>query len=124
VVTKLAPARFRAALLEERERVVRAIEYLHDENQGSLEDDTGELAPGLDNHPADAATETFDRELDYSLEESAEALLGAIDAALARIEVGAYGRCENCGREISPGRLDAIPWTTLCLDCKRTEERG
>jgi RNA polymerase-binding protein DksA len=116
--------RFKAALLEERRRVVGAIDHLHEENQGSLEDDTGEIAPGLDNHPADAATETFDRELDYSLEESAETLLAAIDAALERINAGTYGRCANCGGEISPERLEAIPWSTLCLDCKRREERG
>jgi RNA polymerase-binding protein DksA len=116
--------RFKAELLEERRRVVGAIDHLHEENQGSLEDDTGEIAPGLDNHPADAATETFDRELDYSLEESAETLLGAIDAALERINAGTYGRCANCGGEISPERLEAIPWSTLCLDCKRREERG
>jgi RNA polymerase-binding protein DksA len=123
-VTNLSMDKFREALLEERRRVVGAIDHLHVENQGSLEDDTGEIAPGLDNHPADAATETFDRELDYSLEESAEALLASIDSALARIEAGTYGSCANCGREISPERLEAIPWSTLCLDCKRREERG
>jgi RNA polymerase-binding protein DksA len=123
-VTTLSTEQFKAALIEERERVLRAIDHLHEENQGSLEDDTGEIAPGLDNHPADAATETFGRELDYTLEESAEALLAAIDAALARIEAGTYGRCQNCAREISPERLEAIPWATLCLDCKRREERG
>jgi RNA polymerase-binding protein DksA len=123
-VSNLSMDRFKAALLEERRRVVGAIDHLHEENQGSLEDDTGEIAPGLDNHPADAATETFDRELDYSLEESAETLLAAIDAALERINAGTYGRCANCGGEISPERLEAIPWSTLCLDCKRREERG
>jgi RNA polymerase-binding protein DksA len=123
-VTTLSTEELKAALLEERRRVMGAIEHLHVENQGSLEDDTGEIAPGLDNHPADAATETFDRQLDYSLEESAEALLSAINAALERIEAGTYGRCANCDQEISPGRLEAIPWSTLCLDCKRREERG
>jgi RNA polymerase-binding protein DksA len=123
-VTNLSMDKFKEALLEERQRVVGAIDHLHEENQGSLEDDTGEIAPGLDNHPADAATETFDRELDYSLEESAEALLASIDSALQRIEAGTYGSCANCGSEISPERLEAIPWSTLCLDCKRREERG
>jgi DnaK suppressor protein len=41
-----------------------------------------------------------------------------------RIEKGTYGICENCGRPIAEERLRAIPWTTLCIDCKRLEERG
>jgi RNA polymerase-binding protein DksA len=121
-VTELTLDKFKAALLEERERVKHAIEYLHEENPGSLEDETGETMP--DNHMGDAATATFDRELDYTLEENAEGLLSAIDAALARIEAGTYGKCQNCGKEISPDRLEAIPWATRCIDCKRKEERG
>lgn len=112
----------RAALLEERNRVTHAIEYLHEENPGSLEDETGDGAS--DDHLGDMATATFDRELDYTLEESAEAVLAAIDSALGRIEAGTYGKCQSCGRDISPERLEAIPWTTRCIDCKRKEERG
>jgi RNA polymerase-binding transcription factor DksA len=70
------------------------------------------------------ATATFDRELDYTLEENAEGVLAAIDAALGRIEAGNYGKCQGCGGEIAPERLEAIPWTTRCIDCKRREERG
>jgi RNA polymerase-binding protein DksA len=121
-VTTLPLDKLRAALLEERKRVSHAIEYLHEENPGSLEDETGDVAP--DNHLGDLATATFDRELDYTLEENAELLLAAIDAALARMEDGAYGRCQNCGQQISLERLEAIPWATRCIDCKRKEERG
>lgn len=123
-MTTLPLDELRAALLAERERVAHAIEYLHEENQGSLEDDTGKIAPGVDNHPADAATETVDRELDYTLEENAEHVLAAIDAALKRMEDGTYGMCQNCGQPISPERLEAMPWATRCIDCKRKEERG
>jgi RNA polymerase-binding transcription factor len=47
----------------------------------------------------------------------------AIDAALARIDAGTYGICVNCGSQIAPERLEAMPWATLCIDCKRKEER-
>jgi len=77
-----------------------------------------------DNHPGDVATETFDRELDYTLEENVEKVLGAIDAALRRIEDGTYGICADRGEQIDPERLEALPWTTQCIDCKRREERG
>jgi RNA polymerase-binding protein DksA len=124
-MTSLPLDDLRAALLEERKRVTHAIEYLHEENPGSLEDETGELqTPSVNDHLGDMATATFDRELDYTLEENAEAVLSAIDAALARMEDGGYGICQNCGRPISPERLEAIPWATHCIDCKRKLERG
>jgi RNA polymerase-binding protein DksA len=114
---------FRTALNERRRQVVEAIEYLHKENRGSLEEETGDLAVGPDQHLADIATETVDREIDYTLEEHDERLLGEIDAALKRIEDGTYGTCVNCGAQIPPERLEAMPWATLCIDCKRKEER-
>jgi RNA polymerase-binding protein DksA len=124
-VTSLPLRELKSALLEERERVTHALDYLHEENPGSLEDETGDLvSSSVDNHLGDMATATFDRELDYTLEDNAEQLLAAIDAALARMEAGTYGLCRNCGRPISPERLEAIPWTTHCIECKRREERG
>ena len=116
---------FREVLEDKRRAVVEALEYLHKENPGSLEDETGELVSGsADQHMADTATETVDREIDYTLEESDGRLLAAIDDALARIEAGTYGICVNCGAQIVPERLEAMPWATLCIDCKRKEERG
>lgn len=116
---------FRELLLEKRQAVVEALDYLHKENPGSLEDETGELVSGsADQHMADTATETVDREIDYTLEASDGRLLTAIDSALNRIEDGTYGTCVNCGAQIAPERLEAMPWATLCIDCKRREERG
>jgi RNA polymerase-binding protein DksA len=115
---------FRERLLEERRRVRAAIDNLHVENPGSLEDETGELVSGsADQHPADTATETFERELAVTLEDNSEAVLGAIDRALARIEEGTYGICVNCGKPIPAERLEALPYAELCIDCKRELER-
>ena len=114
--------RFRGLLLEERQRVQAAIDNLHEENPGTISDETGEDAM-YDNHLADTATVTFDRELDYTLEENSEHVLAEIDAALKRIEDGTYGQCTNCGKEIAPERLEARPWATLCIDCQRQRER-
>jgi RNA polymerase-binding protein DksA len=113
---------FRKRLVEERKRVKEAIDYLHEENPGSIQDEAQDST--ADNHPADVATVTFDRELDYSLEENEERLLAAIDAALERIDEGTYGMCNTCGQPIGEERLEALPWTTQCIDCKRKEERG
>jgi RNA polymerase-binding protein DksA len=114
--------RFRETLLEERTRVAAAIQNLHDEHPGTLAEDAGEET-AYDNHLADTATETYDRELDYTLEENSEHVLAEIDAALKRIEEGTYGTCTNCDREIALERLEALPWATLCIDCQRDRER-
>lgn len=117
--------RFRALLVERRDQVANALENLHKENAGSLEDETGELVSGsADQHLADTATETVEREIGNTLELHDERLLGAIDAALERIEDGTYGKCVNCGAQIPEERLEAMPWATLCIECKRKEERG
>jgi RNA polymerase-binding protein DksA len=109
--------RFRDALLQERQRVEGAIENLHNENPGSVEDETGEETQ--DQHLGDAATAMHDRSLDYTLEDNEEQLLASIDSALARIDEGTYGTCTNCGRPISEERLEALPWAELCIDCAR-----
>ena len=85
--------RFRDLLLDHRKHITDAIEYLHSENPGTITDETDEVT--TDNHLADTATVTYDRELDYSLEENSEDLLREIDDALRRINDGTYGICEN-----------------------------
>jgi len=122
VSTTIDTELFRKRLLEERKRVQEAIDYLHEENPGSIQDETQDST--ADNHPGDMATVTFDRELDYTLEENEGRLLQAIDAALTRMDDGSYGACVSCGQPIGAERLEALPWTTQCIDCKRKEERG
>ena len=112
---------FRERLLDERRRVIAAIQNL--QHPGSISDETGEDAV-YDNHLADTATETYDRELDYSLEENSDHILSEIDAALKRIDDGTYGTCSNRGEQIPVERLEALPWATLCIDCQRQQERG
>jgi RNA polymerase-binding protein DksA len=113
---------FREVLEEERQRVLDAIEYLKKENPGTIEDETDDET--TDNHIAETATVTVDREIDYTLEENSGHVLTAIDEALGRIESGTFGTCGRCGKPIAEDRLDAIPYANRCIDCKRLEERG
>jgi DnaK suppressor protein len=115
--------RFRTALLDERERIEGAIDYLHRETPGSLEDETEEMLGGSDNHLGDAAAGTLDREIDYTLEGHSEQVLAQIDAALGRIDDGSFGRCTNCAEPIAEERLEARPWASLCIKCQREAER-
>lgn len=111
-------AHFRAELEQTRERLQRTIEH-HDIGTASLEEETGELLSAADNHLADAATETYERELDEGLEEDAREQLRQVENALTRIEEGTYGTCEVCGKEIPVERLEAVPSATLCIDDAR-----
>jgi RNA polymerase-binding protein DksA len=116
---------FRAVLLEERGRVADAIANLKEDHPGSLDDEVAEVSgTNDDGNLAQTATATLDREIDYTLEENSTQVLGEIDAALLRIEAGTYGTCTNCGGEILVARLDAYPWASLCIDCRRKTERG
>src|SRR5438876_7869898 len=114
---------FRERLLEERQRVVDAIDNIHAENPGSIGEETEELG-FQDNHLGDVATATFDREMASTLEDNSTHVLTEIDAALARIESGTFGVCERCGQPIGAERLEALPWATLCIEDKRKQERG
>jgi RNA polymerase-binding protein DksA len=116
--------RFRKVLLEERTRVEEAIRYLKEEHPGTIDDEVEEVSGTADNHLAETATVTLDREIDYTLEENSGEVLNAIDAALKRIEAGTYGTCTRCGKEIPEERLEARPWSALCIEDQRKEEQG
>ena len=117
--------RFRTLLLDERRRIEAAIDHLREDHPGTIDDEVEEVsAGGSDNPLAETATATLDREIDYSLEENSEHVLDEIDAALKRIGDGTFGTCASCGREIAVERLEARPWASLCIDCKRREEQG
>ena len=123
-MTSIDTGHFRDALLEERQRVEHALATLRDEHAGSLDDEVEEVAPTADNHLGETASATLGREIDYTLGDNAEQVISEIDAALERIEDGRYGTCSDCGEQIPRARLEANPWASLCIDCKRRAEGG
>jgi RNA polymerase-binding transcription factor DksA len=118
-MTDIDTSEYRTRLLEERERLVQAVDFLEREHPGSIADELGDIVTAGDDNLGDTAGATYERELDLGLEESAQQTLIAIDDALRKIEEGSYGTCEVCGQQISPGRLAAIPWARLCIDDQR-----
>jgi RNA polymerase-binding transcription factor DksA len=77
---------------------------------------------GYTNHQADDATMVFDQTADASALRAVETRLRQIKDALHKHDAGQYGICENCGREIDIARLEAIPYTALCLNCAETRD--
>ena len=68
---------------------------------------------------ADLGTDNFEQEMSMTLLENNRQLLDEIDAALKRIGDGTFGKCEACGKDIAPGRLQALPYARYCIDCSR-----
>lgn len=81
---------------------------------GTQQSDTGELS-GRDEHVADVASETLEREVDTSLLVAIEDELAALAAAERRLAAGTYGHCTACGATLPDDRLEAIPTATRCL---------
>lgn len=72
--------------------------------------------------PNDRATLESGRSFELRIRDRERKLVTKIDEAIARIEDGSYGVCEDCGEEIGLKRLEARPVTTLCIDCKTLQE--
>lgn len=110
-------------LLEEKKRLLDRIQGI---DQGGLHESMASSISELslyDNHPGDVASELFERSKDFSLRENAMLVVNAVEDALRKMEAGTYGQCDQCGGEISPERLQAVPYTTLCLRCKQETEQ-
>ena len=73
----------------------------------------------LDENFADSAASTAERAEVLALVRSLRDTLSDVDAALVRMEEGTYGRCERCGSEIAPARLEALPHARLCISCQQ-----
>jgi DnaK suppressor protein len=110
---------FREGLEVERAQLVGNVEGLDAEA-----DVKNWRESGFDDDPADAGSASFERETAQSLSLHARNLLSQIDDALRRMDEGTFGDCIGCGLRIELERLEAIPYTTQCMDCRRREETG
>ena len=105
----------REMLLAERARVRQRIAALEREFAGIAE---AASAGGTDDeHDPEGATLAFERQHAAALLQAAQERVAAIDAALARLEDGRYGRCDRCGQPIGADRLAARPAALTCIRC-------
>jgi DnaK suppressor protein len=70
---------------------------------------------------ADQASGNNEVHIALKLKQTDAKILQAIEEALHRMEVGTFGICRDCGEPIAPARLDAIPWTRVCISCKEKQ---
>jgi DnaK suppressor protein len=70
---------------------------------------------------ADQASGNNEVHIQLKLKQTDAKILQAIEEALWRMEKGTYGICRDCGEPIAPARLNAIPWTRVCITCKEKQ---
>ena len=86
---------------------------------------TGDIHLDPDDFPDEIDTASSEVNLAFlgRLRERERGLLAKIEEALAKIDRGVYGLCQNCGEEIGMKRLEARPVAELCIDCKGEQEK-
>ena len=89
----------------------------------SRSESSGDLS-SMPIHMADIGSDNFEQEFTLSLMENEGGTLEKIEGSLERMEDGTYGQCEECGSKIPKKRLDAIPYTTMCVKCASDFEQG
>ena len=109
------PDEARRRLEAERTRVQGLISEQRTEIDGEVTSDDAELSD-YDQHPADSASDTFEREKDLGILDDLEAELAEVEAAIERIDNGTYGVDQVTGAPIDPARLDAIPTARTNVD--------
>jgi DnaK suppressor protein len=72
---------------------------------------------GVPLHLADLGSHSFEEEISLTLVENEEKIIEEINAALARLDLGAFGRCEACQQAIPKERLQALPYTSYLIGC-------
>jgi DnaK suppressor protein len=105
---------FREALLHKKMELVgaRGVKTL----QATMENNSrqGDMA--------DQASGNNEVHIALRLRQTDAKILQAIEEALQRIDKGTYGICRDCGNTIAPARLQAIPWTRVCINCKEKQK--
>ena len=105
---------YREALLHKKQELVGAsgVRPL----QASMENNTrqGDMA--------DQASGNNEVHIALKLRQTDAKILQAIEEALQRIDKGTYGICRDCGNPIAAARLNAIPWTRVCINCKEKQQ--
>ncbi|HZJ83216.1 MAG TPA: TraR/DksA C4-type zinc finger protein, partial [Clostridia bacterium] len=111
---------FRSKLLEEKQNTGNSLEDIKKRQEETKELLNNELS-SYDNHPGDIGTEVYMMEQDRGFIKQLKNTIEEIDQALEGIEDGKYGYCDNCHKEISIERLEAIPYAKSCLECSDEE---
>ncbi len=100
--------------MKKKEEIVNKISETYNESK--------EVESGIAQDVVDKAESSYTKEFLLSLSNAEREQLLLIDDALKRIDKKELGICQRCGKDINKKRLDAVPWTSYCIDCQEIEE--
>jgi len=118
-------AHFEKRLQEERARALKEIGHYGESFNTTLQASDGDLS-SYSFHMADQGTDAMEREKAFLMASKEGRFLWHLNQALSRLYTTPekFGKCEQCGEDISYERLDALPHARLCINCKEKEENG
>jgi len=111
--------RFRNLLLAQRAALLAQLAQLRGGTVGRAEASAAHFAQTGDSRAQSAS----ERALEFALDDHEVAALSQIDAALRRLDAGAYGECMDCGKAIPLARMEASPQALRCISCQDKFER-
>jgi DnaK suppressor protein len=85
---------------------------------------SGDLSNSMSNHMADFGSDNFLHEMELEMMTSEIEVIEMIDEAIERLASGEYGKCLDCGCQISDARLEAKPHARFCIKCKSLREEN
>lgn len=107
---------FRKKLEERQQSLRKAVSRTEEDGRIADQDSAQDIA--------DRAASSYTKEFLFSVSNNDRQLLQMVETALQRIREGSFGECVNCGNEINPKRLEAVPWTRYCIECQEKLEQG
>ena len=120
-MSKSELAEFKQLLISRKKLLQGDVKTLEDEGCKKGTDAAGDLST-LPMHLADLGTDSHEQDITLGLMENESDELHEIEEALERFKDGSFGLCESCKKKIPKERLKAIPYTRLCVNCKKKEE--
>jgi DnaK suppressor protein len=118
-MTKAEIEHFRRRLLAMKKRIGAELTELEEEALIPVGGSTSGNLSDVPVHLADLGTDLYHEEVSLEMMENEDHILREINDALARIDQGTFGRCENCHQEIPRDRLEAVPYARYCIRCAR-----
>src|SRR5438046_8904419 len=103
--------------LESRQQDLRRMVTRTEQDGRAADEDTAQDI-------ADRAASSYNKEFLFHQSNNDRQLLQMVEGALSRIREGSFGECISCGKDISPKRLEAVPWTRHCIECQEKLENG
>lgn len=114
--------KFKQMLLDRRVLLAGDVRSMEDHAlRTSRQDASGDLS-NMPIHMADIGSDNYEQEFTLDLIQNEESEVRQIDEALERIDDGTFGVCSGCSKVIPKTRLKVIPYTTMCIECKKEAE--